>query len=257
VVEFCHSPNLISVKNMCPLGVIKQRNGGEKVRKVILTLVLMAGLLCTVAAHTFAAAPTIVEDVWFVIPVYTSSTNTAAVPLSFTADKVWSSGDGTVLHSRSTSISTYVARSPPGAAGTVRIGTVTAVSDFVFNTESEKGTLNMKLTIVLTTSNNVNYPNPYGVGTLEGTLVAEVTSLNPYVSADVCPLPGDAQGFFVATHGTGAFEKAKLDADVTMSFGTVVAGSITIGIEYMFFGHHINHLYNEGTLSFHNQGISK
>ena len=159
--------------------------------------------------------------------------------------------DGTVLHSRSTTISTYVARSPPGAAGTVRIGTMTAVSDFVFDTISSTGALNMKLTITLTTSNNALYPNPYGVGTLEGTLVAEVTSLNPYASI---PLPGDAQGNFVATHGTGAFENAKLETDVTMNAGTAVAGSNTIYIEYMFFGHHINHLYNDGTLTFHQSG---
>lgn len=225
-------------------------------KKMIFTLAIMVGLLSAVVAPAFAAAPTVVEDVWFVIPVFTSSTNTAVIPVSFTADRVWSSGDGTVLHSMSTTISTYVARSPPGAAGTVRIGSMTAESDFVFNTVTQKGTVNMKLTVALTTSNNVNYPNPYGIGTLEGTLVAEVTSLNPYVSPDICPMPGDAQGFFVATHGTGAFENAKLTADVTMSFGTVVAGPTTIGIEYMFFGHHINHLYNDGTLTYHNIGPS-
>jgi len=226
-------------------------------KTTVLTLGLVVAFLSAIVAPTYAAAPTVFEDVWFVIPVFVSSSNPSAVPVSFTPDKVWTSDDGTVLHSRSTTIATYIARSPPGAPGTVRIGTTSAVSDFVFDTVSGTGTLNMKITIALTTSSNALYPNPYGVGTLEGTLTAEVTSLNPYVSASICPLPGNAQGYLVATHGTGAFENAKLEADVTMSPGSVTTPTgITIGIEYMFFGHHINHLYNDGTLTFHHPGPS-
>lgn len=225
---------------------------------MVLTFGLIVAFLSAMIAPTFAAAPTVNNDVWFVIPVFVSSSNPSVPPLGFTRDKVWASNDGTVLHSRGTTISTYIARSPPGAPGSVRIGTTTAISDFVFDTVSGTGTLNMKITVSLTTSNNINYPNPYGVGTLEGTLTAEVTSLNPYVSPDVCPLPGDAQGYFVATHGTGAFENAKLSADVTMSPGIGIGGTstapITIGIEYMFVGHHTTHLYNEGTLTLHHSG---
>ena len=221
---------------------------------MIITIALIAAFLSAIVAPTFAAAPTVVEDVWFVIPVFVSS-SISTVPVSFTPDRVWTSDDGTVLHSMSTSIATYVARSPPGAPGTVKIGTTTAVSNFVFDTVSQTGTLNMKITIALTTSSNAQYPNPYGVGTLEGTFTAEVTSLNPYVSADVCPLPGNAQGYFVATHGTGAFENAKLAADVTMLPGTAAGGAI--GIEYLFVGHHINYLNNQGILTFHNPGTSK
>ncbi len=224
--------------------------GDRRMKKVVLALAVALMAVAMLTTPVFAAKPAVVEDVWFVIPVFVSSTP-AGGPISFVADKVWASSDGTVMHSRGTTISTYIARSPPGAAGTVRIGTVTAVSDFVFDTVSETGTLNMKITLTLTTSNNAQYPNPYGVGTLEGTLVADVTSLNPYASI---PLPGDAQGRFVATHGTGAFENAKLEADVTLSPGTAVTPTMTLGIEYLFFGHHINHLYNEGTLTYHNPG---
>ncbi len=219
----------------------------------ITILGLVVVFLSAVITPTFATAPTIVEDVWFVIPIFVSS-NPSGGPISFVANKVWTSDDGTVLHRRSTTISTYIARSPPGAPGSIRIGSMTAVSNFVFDTVSETGSLNMKITLNLTASNNALYPNPYGTGTLEGTLVADVTSLNPY--ADI-PLPGDAQGHFIATHGTEAFEDAKLEADVTLSPGTAIAGSRTLYIEYMFFGHHINHLYNEGTLTFHHHGPSQ
>ena len=224
-------------------------------KTMVLTFGLIVAFLSAIVAPTYAAAPTVVEDVWFVIPVFVSSTDLSKVPVNFTPDKVWTSDDGTVLHSRSTTIATYIARSPPGAAGSVRIGTTTAVSDFVFDTVSVTGTLNMKITIELTPSSKPEYPNPYGVGTLEGTLTAKVTSLNPYVPASICPLPGNAQGYFVATHGTGAFENAKLTADVTMLPRTATnPAGVIIGIEYMFFGHHMDHLYNQGTLTFHHPG---
>jgi hypothetical protein len=228
----------------------------------ILTIFLMVVFMSAMIAPTYAAAPTTIEDVWFVIPVFVSSTPSGG-PITFTADKVWTSDDGTVLHSRSTTIATYIARSPQGAPGTVRIGTTTAVSDFVFDTVSSTGTLNMKITITLATSTNPQYPNPYGIGTLEGTLTAEVTSLNPYVPVDVCPLPGNGQGYLVATHGTGAFENAKLTADVTLSPGiantlaTPTSPARTLFIEYLFVGHHTTHLYNDGTLTLHHPGSSK
>ncbi len=223
-------------------------------RKVmLLAAALMLAFLSTAVIPASAAAPTVVEHVWFVVPCFASSSNPSVVPVSFVPEKVWTSDDGTVLHSRSTTISTYISRSPPGTpAGSIRIGTMTAVSDFVFDTVSETGTLNMKIMLNFTSTNTTR--NPYGIGTLEGTLTAEVTSLNPYMSASICPLPGDAQGYLVATHGTGAFENAKLDADVTMSFCSTTASGITLGIEYMFIGHHANHLFNDGTLTFHHPG---
>ena len=179
-------------------------------KMIILTLALIVAFLSVIVAPTYASAPTAIENVWFVVPIFVSSNPTGG-PISFVADKVWTSGDGTILHSRGTLISTYIARSPPGAPGSVRIGTITAECDFVFNTLTEKGTVSMKMKVNLTASSNPLYPNPYGVGTLEGSFVADVKSLNPYASI---PLPGNANGSFVATHGTGAFENAKLVAAV-------------------------------------------
>ncbi len=221
----------------------------------LITLGLMAAFLSAMVAPAFAAAPTVVDGVWFVIPIFVKSPGVqGAPPVSITPDRVWTSDDG-VIHAMNTQISTYIARSPPGAAGSVIIGTMTAVSNFVFDTVSQTGTFNMKMKVTLTTSSNPAYPNPYGVGTLEGTFTAEVTSLNTRVDPSInCPMPGNAQGVFIATHGTGAFANAKLTADVSMNQGTAAGGAI--GIEYMFVGHHIDHLNNQGTLIYHKPGPS-
>ena len=82
--------------------------------------------------------------------------------------------------------------------------------------------------------------NPYGVGTLEGTMVIDVTSLG------AVPSPGDGTGFVVATHGTGAFEKAKLTADVVME---AIAGGPMPG-KYIYFGTHWN-VNGLGTIVYH------
>lgn len=228
-------------------------------KMMIITFVLVAAFLSAMIVPTFAAAPTVIDDAWFVIPIFVKHPTASVV--SIDPDKVWMSDDGTVLHSRNTQISTYIAHSPSGVtAGTVRWGTVTAVSNFVFDTVSNKGTYTIKITLTLTDSfgtNGAGYPNTYGIGTLEGTLVAEVTSLNPYVDISLnCPMPGDGQGYFIATHGTGAFANAKLSADVTLEPGTAGVGG-AIGIEYLFIGHHHTHLYNDGAITIHNPGPSK
>jgi hypothetical protein len=234
-------------------------------KMIILTFALIAVFLSAMVAPTFAAAPTVVNDVWLVIPIFVKS-DYAPIPVSITPDKVWTSDDGTVLHSRNTEISTYIAHTPSGLPpGTIRWGTMEAVSNFVFDTVSNTGTFTMKITLTLTkaTSNNplypaANYENNYGLGTLECTLVVEVTSLNPYVGPAInCPMPGAGQGQLVATHGTGAFENAKLSADVTLEPGfSIRPGVFNLGIEYLFIGHHYQHDYNQGTLTFHNPGPS-
>jgi hypothetical protein len=224
-------------------------------RIMIVTFALLAVFLSAMVAPAFAAAPTVINDVWFVIPIFVKS-SIATVPVSIIPDKVWTSDDGTVLHAMNTEISTYIARSPQGQAGTVYVGLMTATSDFVFDTVTQTGTLNMKIKIALGPSSNPAYPNPYGVGTLEGTFTAVVTSLNTLVASNInCPMPGNSQGYFVATHGTGDFENAKLTADVTMNQGTALGGAL--GIEYMFVGHHFGHTYNEGTLTLHHPGSSQ
>jgi hypothetical protein len=230
---------------------------------MIVTVVLVVAFLSAMIAPTFAVAPTTIEDAWFVIPILVKHSNPSAV--SIDPDKVWTSDDGTVLHSRNTQISTYIAHTPNDVPpGTIRWGTMTAVSNFVFDTLTNTGTYTMKITLSLAAATSslqtqypaANYPNTYGLGTLEGTFVAEVTSLNPYVSSSIdCPMPGNGQGYFIATHGTGAFANAKLSADVTLEPGTAAGGNI--GIEYLFIGHHANHLFNDGAITFHHPGQSK
>ena len=228
-------------------------------KTMVLTFGLIVAFLSAMIAPTFATAPTVINDAWLVIPIFVKHPSASSV--SITPDKVWTSDDGTVLHSRNTVIRTYIAHTPELVPpGSIRWGTMTAVSNFVFDTVSNTGTFTMKVTLTLTDSvgyngyNGFDYPNTYGVGTLEGTLVAKVTSLNQYVNPSLnCPMPGDGQGYFVATHGTGAFENAKFTADVTMVPGFAGAGG-AIGIEYLFVGHHRDYLYNDGTLTFHHPG---
>ena len=232
---------------------------------IIVTLGLFAVFLTAMIAPTLATKPTVTNDVWMVIPMFVNHPTASAI--SIHPDKVWTSDDGTVLHSRNTQISTYIAHTPPGVpAGTIRWGTMTAVSDFVFDTIVNTGTYTMKITLTLTAATTTNpttypaanYPNTYGIGTLEGTIVAQVTSLNPYVNPTLtCPMPGNGQGQFIATHGTGAFENAKLKADVTFETQEIIQGTNHIGIEYLFIGHHANHLYNDGTLTYHQSGPSQ
>ena len=140
-------------------------------KMMIVTVVLVAAFLSALVAPTFAAAPTVIEDAWFVIPIFVKSPGSPAPPVSITPDKVWTSDDGTVLHSRNTQISTYLAHTPANVpAGTIWWGSVTAVSNFVFDTLTNTGTYTMKITLTLaaTTSTNptlypaANYPNTYG-----------------------------------------------------------------------------------------------
>jgi hypothetical protein len=244
-------------------GYINLLKFGEKEMKkmmMILTIALVAAFFSAMIAPTFAAKPTTIDNAWFVIPMFVN--HPTATSISINPDKVWTSDDGTVLHSRNTQITTYIAHTPSNlASGTVRWGYMTAVSNFVFDTKTSTGTYTMKITLDLTDSfgtNGAGNPNTYGIGTLEGTLVAEITSLNPYVNPTLnCPMPGNGQGHFIATHGTGAFENAKLSADVTLETQDLVVGGAHIGIEYLFIGHHANHLYNDGTLTFHQSGPSQ
>ena len=55
---------------------------------VFSTLVLTVAFLSAFIVPAFAAAPTVIDDVWFVVPVFISSTTGVPAP-SFTADKVW------------------------------------------------------------------------------------------------------------------------------------------------------------------------
>src|SRR5512138_510873 len=106
-----------------------------KMKKImmVVTVALVAAFLSAMIAPTFAAAPTAIEDAWFVIPIFVKSTGPPAPAVSITPDKVWTSDGGTVLHSRNMQISTYLAHTPSNVpAGTIWWGSVTAVSNFVF-----------------------------------------------------------------------------------------------------------------------------
>jgi hypothetical protein len=233
---------------------------------MIMTIALVAAFLAAMFAPTFAAAPTTIEDAWFVFPMFVTS-SVSTVKSSFTPDDIWTSDDGTVLHSRNTQISSYIAHTPDiYPPGTIRWGTFKAVSNFVFDTISNKGTLTMEITLTLTsaTSNNpskypvAQYENNYGHGTLEGTIVADITSLSPDATTATGPIPGDGKGFFIATHGTGDFKNAKLQGDVTLRSGpSAVLPTGVITIEYIFFGHHSSYPSNDGALIFHHPGSSK
>jgi hypothetical protein len=72
-------------------------------------------------------------------------------------------------------------------------------------------------------------------------MVMKVTGLHPVMES-----PGYGNGFVVAMHGTGAFEKAKLTADVLMepAIGTPMPG------KFIFFGTHWN-VNGIGTIVYH------
>lgn len=194
-------------------------------------------MLASMVAPAFAAKPTVVEDVWFVIAIGIS-------PNYVTPGKVWWTGGDTVLHNHGTILDALIARSPT-TAGSIFIGTARFEMNFDFDTAAGKGTTVMKVTFDFTDSDLVR--NPYGVGTLEGILVAEVTTLNQFDST----LPGVATGFVVATHGTEAFENAKLKADLDMK--SALFGGV-LPFEFIYFGTHRDYLDNEGVLTYHNPG---
>ena len=230
-------------------------------KKAVLVLAVALFAIAMLAVPVFAAKPTVVdEDVWFVASRKVAQNYGTYTPTGgIVPDRVWSTEDGKILHNMGTVINWDLARSPPGQPGTVPIGSMTTESNFVFNTETGKGTINMKVTISLTQTDPTK--NPYGVGTLEGTLIADVTTVNPRLNASFGQIPGTAEGFVVTTHGTGAFEDAKLTADLDMRsspFTLPVPPAPVPGLiwyfEYIFFGTHINYPENEGVLTYHNPG---
>ena len=226
----------------------------KKVAVAVFTLALL--LLTLMFAPVFATKPTVVEDVWFVAARKVSQNYGTYAPTGgIVPDKVWSTDDGKILHNMGTVIYWNIMRSP-AQAGTIQIGVMTSESNFVFDTVAGRGTVNMKITITLTEVDTLK--NPYGVGTLEGTLIAEVTTVNPYLDASFGQIPGDGTGFVVTTHGTGAFENAKLKADLDMRATPFVLPPSPPGRiwyhEFIFFGTHRDYLDNEGVLTYHNPG---
>ena len=199
---------------------------------VIFVALLAVAMLATPA---MAAKPTVMdEDVWFVWSLSGGAT---------TGNDVTWTGDGTILHNHAT-YKWNLMRSPT-TTGTVQIGTVVTESNLVFNTVTGEGNLLIKATLNFTESNTVK--NPYGVGILECTAVAKVTSMNTRY-----PLVfGDGAGFIVGANGSGAFENAKLTADLVL--GPIPKPPASAQTEGIFFGVH-ERVNGEGTIVYHNPG---
>lgn len=197
-------------------------------RKILVTVLALAVIiLATPFIGTVTAAKPIENnDVWFVAAVMGPPTEMG---------KTWWTGGDTILHMKGRLRDWGVFRSPPEEPpGSFLIGSMTTlIETFAFNTKTSKGRLVLKVTISLTET-DIEL-NPYGVGTLEGTMVFEVTDLG------AVPSPGDGAGFVVATHGTGAFENAKLTADVVMESDPG---------KFIFFGTHWN-VNGVGTIVYH------
>jgi hypothetical protein len=121
----------------------------------------------------------------------------------------WWTGGGTIFHVRGRTATVGIFSAP-----TILIGEAVGVTDLDFNTKTGEG--NAIRTYSMTFYSPVNWPsltpanipNPIGIGTLEGKAVLKATSL--YLNAQA----GDFTGLFVATHGTGDFENAKLMAEL-------------------------------------------
>ncbi len=223
-------------------------------KKAVLVFAIALMAVAMLTTPIFAAAPTVVdEDVWFVAARKVGQSYGTYTPAGgIVPDRVWSTEDGKILHNMGTVVNWDIMRSP-ATAGTIKIGVMTTESNFVFDTVTGRGTVNMKVTITLTETDQVK--NPYGVGTLEGTLIAEVTTVNPYLDASFGQIPGFATGSVVTTHGTGAFANAKLTAELDMEANPfTVAPGAKWYYEFIFFGTHRDHLDNEGVLTYHNPG---
>jgi len=146
---------------------------------------------------TYYLPPTTIYDAWFVAmpsSAAVTSTNTSTV-----------SG----IYSNIGYTSRYgIMRSPPGASGSVQIGTANSTIDVTFDTSNGIGSATVTLTLNFTDTNTTR--NPYGVGTLQGKAInVTVTSL----LLGTNPIAGNATGFMVANTGTGAFAKALLAED--------------------------------------------
>lgn len=146
-----------------------------------------------------ATQPQVIDDIWFV----TSLSEVISIGKILELNEI--------LVVKDEVIAWDLYRSPPGSPGTVQIGTATTTVNLQFNSNTGKGNALIQISLTFTEVDTAK--NPYGIGTLDGILYAELTSMHP--TWDV--VPGDGTGFIVATQGTGAFENAKLTADVVLS----------------------------------------
>jgi hypothetical protein len=196
--------------------------------KAILGIVITLLAITMLASPVLAAKPTETSGVWFVWALASGAT---------TGNDVTWTGDGAILHNEAT-YTWNLMRSP--STTPVQIGTVTTNSNLMYNTITGEGNVLIKATLTFTLADETK--NPYGVGTLECTAIAKITSVNPtyqYVF-------GNGEGFIVGTTGTGDFANAKLTADIVM--GNIQKG--TVITEGIFFGVH-SRVNGEGTIVYH------
>ena len=149
------------------------------------------------------------------------------IPCGFTASTIhdvtdgtfWWTGDGTILHVRG--LTKQMAFTSGAIPNTINYGFATITTDYDFNTKTGEGTYVRTWEMTFVTpyyyykSGNppAGFPNPYGVGTLEGKEVGKATSIFYQINGGTSLSLADFTGKLVATHGTGDFEKAKLSAD--------------------------------------------
>jgi hypothetical protein len=185
------------------------------------TSIIAVMLLSSMAiAPVNAADPTVNSDTWFV--AYLTSASGAVKNFTSTTTHV------------EVNITWNVMRSP-GVAGTVQIGTASSRMVFDFNNATNTGSVTYKMTMNLTETNSTK--NPYGVGTLNVTVTAAVTSIGT-LTIGVRDNPLDGKGTLVSTSGTGAFSTAKLYGDLVLApllVGPLTANGFT---EALFFGTH-------------------
>ena len=206
----------------------RAKGGETKMNRKLLEIAVTLLAISMLASPVLAAKPTETSGVWFVWALASGAT---------TGNDVTWTGDGTILHNEAT-YSWNLMRSP--STTPIQIGTVSTHSNLMYNTITGEGNVIIKATLTFTEP--IKDKNPYGVGTLECTVVAKITSMNPryqYVF-------GNGEGFIVGTAGTGDFANAKLTADLVMGYiqkGTVIT-------EGIFFGVH-SRVNGEGSIVYH------
>jgi hypothetical protein len=175
---------------------------------------------------TVACLLTLILALMVVAPV-NACKPTKVVPCGFTATTIhdldygisWWTCDGTILHVRGlTKYTAFFAGAPPN---TVNYGFATITTYYDFNTRIGKGVFIRTWEITFVEpyfyykpgNPAAGFPNPYGIGTLEGIEVGIATSIFYQLNGGTSLSLADFTGKLVATHGTGDFEKAKLSAD--------------------------------------------
>jgi hypothetical protein len=180
---------------------------------IVAVIALVAVVQMTAIVPCAQASPTVITDTWFVLVRTTATDN-----------PTWNDG---VVHNTYT-VDWNLMRSP-STSGSVQIGTAKSQGTLDFNNITKQGYLKERFTLNFTDSNSTR--NPYGVGTLEADLSANLVALHPVRTNNY----GNGTGFLLATQGTGAFSNAMIAGNVVLS--PLQTGPTTI-TEALFFGTH-------------------